>query len=345
VTATGLIAGYGADLMFGDPRRGHPVAGFGALATSCERAAYAPSRARGAFYAGALVLSAAGAAEALARVAPRTVVLAAAGWAAIGGRSLRAVALGIGGQLRVEDLEGARAALPALCGRDPAALAGPEIVRAVVESVAENTGDAVVGPLFWGAALGPAGVVAYRAANTLDAMVGHRNERYERFGWASARLDDLMSWPAARVGAALACLTAPVVGGSPAAAARALRRDGARHPSPNAGRMEAAFAGALGLQLGGRLSYGGLVEDRPALGSGRAPEPADIERAARLSLAVGALAAALAAAARARLDRGFLRTHPRRAARVRRKPRKAGSAAHSPAPTAASAQEAPGRAA
>jgi adenosylcobinamide-phosphate synthase len=141
-------------------------------------------------------------------------------------------------------------------------------------------------------------VAAYRAANTLDAMVGHRDARYADFGWAAARLDDALSWPGARVAGALAAVCAPVAGGRPGASWRALRRDGAAHPSPNAGRVEAAFAGALGVRLGGPLAYGGRGELRPTLGDGRAPDPQDIERAVRLSLAVGAAAAAACAALR-----------------------------------------------
>jgi adenosylcobinamide-phosphate synthase len=134
-------------------------------------------------------------------------------------------------------------------------------------------------------------------------MVGHRSERYERFGWAAARLDDVLGWPGARVGALLTVAMAPAVGGSPGDAWRALRRDGAQHPSPNAGRLEAAFAGALGVELGGRNVYDGRAEIRPALGDGRAPAPRDVDRAARLSLLVGAATAGLAAALRWGLTR------------------------------------------
>ncbi|MFA9272758.1 MAG: CobD/CbiB family cobalamin biosynthesis protein, partial [Baekduiaceae bacterium] len=220
------------------------------------------------------------------------------GWAALGGRSLGAVAGSIGAALSRGDLAAARAELPSLVGRDPSLLDSGGVARAVVESVAENTGDAVVGPLVWGAVFGPAGVCAFRAANTLDAMVGHRSARYEDFGWAAARLDDVMAWPAARLGALLAVVCAPVVGGSPRAALRVLHRDGGAHPSPNAGRIEAAFAGALGVQLGGPLTYGDRDEVRPALGDGPAPVVADIARARRLSLAVGLAAAVVCSAAR-----------------------------------------------
>jgi adenosylcobinamide-phosphate synthase len=181
--------------------------------------------------------------------------------------------------------------LRALCGRDAAELDAEQLRRAAVESLAENTSDAVVGTLLWGAVAGPAGVAAYRAANTLDAMVGSHSERYERFGWAAARLDDAMSWPAARTSAVLACLGAPLVGGSSRSAWQALRRDGGAHPSPNAGRVEAAFGGALGVRLGGPLSYDGRTERRAQIGGGTAAGAQDVRRAARLSLAVGAAAA------------------------------------------------------
>jgi adenosylcobinamide-phosphate synthase len=303
VSAAPLLAGYAADLVAGDPRRWHPVAGFGRATLALERAAYAPTRVRGAAVTAALVAAAALSAEMLARGVRRNVVLAALTWVALGGRSLRREALNVSDLVERGELDRARVALRALCGRDATTLDGAGVCRAAVESVAENTGDAVVGALLWAAIAGPAGVAAYRAANTLDAMVGHRSERYEQFGWAAARLDDVMSWPAARMTAALACVTAPLVGGSPLEAAATVRRDGGAHPSPNAGRVEAAFAGALGLSLGGPLSYDGHMESRPRLGQGRAPDVEDVHRAARLSLAVGAASAALCALVAAGLQR------------------------------------------
>ena len=303
MSGAALASGFAADLLVGDPRRGHPVAGFGRVAVGLERVAYAPSRVRGAVFVGVLVGGAALVAELMARAAAarlrggRAAVLALVTWAALGGRSLARAGNEIAERLEREDVEGTRAALPTLCGRDAAALDAPQLARAAVESLAENTSDAVVGALLWGAVGGPAGVAAYRAANTLDAMVGHRSERYARFGWAAARLDDLMGWPAARGGAALTALCAPLVGGSPRTTWRVLRHDGAAHPSPNAGRMEAAFAGALGVRLGGPLAYDGGAEVRPTLGGGRTPTAADVRRSARLSLAVGVAAAALACAA------------------------------------------------
>ncbi len=218
-------------------------------------------------------------------------------WAVTGGRSLSFYSERALVSLSRNDLDAARQILPSLCGRDPAGLNAAEIARAVIESVAENTSDAVVAPLLWGAVAGPPGLAAYRAINTLDAMVGHRSPRYLRFGWASARLDDAANWIPARVTAALAVACAPLVpGGDPRAALRTVRRDGGHHPSPNAGRCEeAAFAGcALGVRLGGRNSYGGIAEARPELGDGRAPEPGDIRRAVMLARAVTVSATALA---------------------------------------------------
>lgn len=294
-SAAAIVTGYVADLAFGDPRRFHPVAGFGQVAERFEQAIYAPTRLRGALYAGVLVgLSGLGAARA-ARLGPSPAVLAVVTWAALGGRSLTREARAIAELVSRGELEAARRELPKLVGRDPSTLDEEGLSRALVESVAENTSDAVVGALLWATVAGPAGVAAFRAANTLDAMVGRRDDRYERFGWAAARLDDAMCWPAARLAAALAVLCAPVVGGSPGRTWTALRRDGAAHPSPNAGRLEAAFAGALDVRLGGTLAYAGRVEHRPVLGSGRPPAPADVARAAKLSGVVALAAAALCA--------------------------------------------------
>ncbi len=152
----------------------------------------------------------------------------------------------------------------------------------------------VVAPLVWGALLGPAGLLGYRAANTLDAMVGHHNARYERFGWAAARLDDLLNLPGSRL-AGLLVLAAGPADARPAWAA--WRRDAAHHPSPNAGVVEAAFAGSLGIRLGGtNRYYGDRVEHRVVMGDGRAAEPVDIPRANRLATRIGAGAAVAAAA-------------------------------------------------
>ena len=308
MTGRALLAGYAADLALGDPGRFHPVAGFGRAAAQLERRAWRPSRWAGVGYAIGLVTAAAAA----GRVADRLVrrwrparagLLAGALWAALGGRSLGDEGRAVAEAVEAGELDSARVRVRALVGRDPARLGADELCRAAVESIAENTADAVVAPLLWGAVAGPGGVAAYRAANTLDAMVGHRSARYEHFGWAAARLDDLLTWPAARLGALLAVVLAPAAGGSSGGAWRVLRRDGAAHPSPNAGQLEAAFAGALGVRLGGRNVYDGRVEHRPSLGGSRSPAPADVVRASRLSGLVGAAAALGAAAAAGVTDR------------------------------------------
>lgn len=300
VFAYGAAAGLIGDLLLGDPRRGHPVAVFGRAAEAVERVLWRDHRGWGALHTAVC----AGGAVALGGVAARAVrgsavasvaLTAAATWAVVGGTSLAREAQAIGGALEAGDVAGARARLPHLCGRDPQALDADGIARAVVESVAENTSDAVVGALVWGAVGGVPGLVGFRAVNTLDAMVGHKSARYRRYGWASARLDDLAGWPGARLTAVLAALA----GDDPRGAVRAWRADADRHPSPNAGPVEASFAGALGVRLGGTLSYGGRVEHRPVLnGAGRAVATRDIERAVRLSRRVGWLALGVCVAAR-----------------------------------------------
>ncbi|MGW1277343.1 cobalamin biosynthesis protein [Streptomyces tsukubensis] len=300
IFAYGATAGLLGDLLLGDPRRGHPVAVFGRAAGASERLLWRDHRGWGALHtavcAGGAVAVAAGAVRALHRRPLASAALtAAATWAVVGGTSLAREARAVGDALAAGDLEAARARLPHLCGRDPQALDGPEMARAVVESVAENTSDAVVGALLWGAVAGAPGLVGFRAVNTLDAMVGHRSPRYHRFGWAAARLDDAAGWPGARLTAALAV----AAGDDPRGAVRAWRADAHGHPSPNAGPVEASFAGALGVRLGGTLSYGGRVEHRAVLNGGaRQVEVGDIERAVRLSRRVGALTLGVCVAGR-----------------------------------------------
>lgn len=300
--AAGMVIGAAGDRIFGDPVRFHPVAAFGRAAARLEGLLWRPRRWPGAMYALLLVGGTAVAAETIdARLRRRPFVRAAyvalVSWAALGGRSLTRAALEVSDAVARGDILVARRLAPVLVGRDPSELDGSELCRAAVESVAENTADAVVGPLFWSAVAGPAGTVAYRAANTLDAMVGHRDGRYERFGWAAARLDDLLTWPAARIAAILTVGFAPIVHGKAATSWRILRRDGAAHPSPNAGRLEAAFAGALGVRLGGANRYGGRIEVRPSIGDGPAPGPDAITRAVRLSELVGIAATIICALA------------------------------------------------
>ncbi|MEU4931753.1 cobalamin biosynthesis protein [Streptomyces yokosukanensis] len=291
--AYGAAAGLLGDLLLGDPRRGHPVAAFGRAAAAVDRALWHDHRGWGAVHTvvctgGAVALGTLAAGAVRPCPAASVALTAAATWAVVGGTSLAREARAVGAALERGDVEAARARLPHLCGRDPQALDADGIARAVVESVAENTSDAVVGALVWGAVAGVPGLLGFRAVNTLDAMVGHKSRRYRRYGWASARLDDLAGWPGARLTAVLATAAGP----DPRGALRAWRADAGKHPSPNAGPVEASFAGALGVRLGGTLSYGGRVEHRPVLGgaTGRAVRAPDIDRAVRLSRRVGLLA-------------------------------------------------------
>ena len=297
-TAAGLLLGYAADALLGDPRRGHPVAGFGQVAAALERRTYADRRAAGVGHVLLLVGGTAALGVGLSRATPapwaRTLVTAAATWAVLGGRSLRREAERVAGSLARGDLPAARREITALVGRDPSVLDADGLARACVESVAENTSDAVVSPLLWGAVAGVPGLLAYRAVNTLDAMVGHRSPRYLRFGWCAARLDDVANWGPARLAGLATALAAPVVGGSPQAAWAAVARDAHRHPSPNAGVVEAATAGALGVRLGGTNVYAGEAEDRGTLGDGRDVEVADVARAVRLARVTSALGLAAA---------------------------------------------------
>jgi adenosylcobinamide-phosphate synthase len=297
----GALAGYLADLALGDPKRGHPVAVFGQAAAKLEQVTYRDSRIAGAVHVGLLVGAVGLLGAAVQRGAGRrgrlcsVAATATATWTALGGTSLARTGLAMSELLERGDIEAARRLLPSLCGRDPARLDGAGLTRAALESVAENTSDAQVAPLLWATAGGVPAVLAYRGINTLDSMIGHRSPRYIRFGWAAAKLDDAANYLAARATAALVVVCAPFVGGSPSGAVRAWRCDAARHPSPNAGVVEAAFAGALGVRLGGPTQYRHELQIRPTLGDGRQAGVADLRRAVALSRVVQA-AAALSAA-------------------------------------------------
>ena len=270
---------------------------FGSAAAALERRTYRDARWAGVVHTAGLLAAtgtigfvAQGSRHGLREMA----AVAAATYVAAGGTSLCRTGEQMVGLLTAGDVDGARALLPSLCGRDPAVLDAAGLTRAALESIAENTSDAQVGPLVWATLGGAPAVLMYRAVNTLDAMIGNRSPRYARFGWAAARADDLANLLAARFTGLCVVACAPVVGGSPAEALRAWRRDARRHPSPNAGVAEASFAGALGVRLGGPTQYAHELEIRPTLGDGRVPEVADLARAVRLSRAVQLLAAAVA---------------------------------------------------
>jgi adenosylcobinamide-phosphate synthase len=323
--ATGLLLGYAADRLLGDPRHFHPVAGFGRIAMALEAHTHAPSRVRGVVHVGALVGGATAAGmlvdhlagrvgdPGMGRDIGRVAITAVATWAVLGGRSLEREALTIQRQLAAGDLDAARRQVRNLVGRDPSRLSADEVARATVESVAENGADALVAPLWWGAVAGVPGLVAYRAINTLDAMIGHRSPRYREFGWAAARLDDLANWIPAR----LTVLSTAAATGSVAGVRRVLMtvaRDAPAHPSPNAGPVEAAFAAALGVSLGGSNSYAGVIEDRGRLGDGPAVTVDDLRSAVRLERRIGLIAlGVIVAARRAAARRVVSRRRARRA--------------------------------
>jgi adenosylcobinamide-phosphate synthase len=284
--AIGAAVGLFADRVVGDPPSvAHPVAWFGQAMGVVEGRMWEPTRRAGVAYALCGLALGVGAGA-------TTRSTAAATWTATGARSLYGVALQVADALTARDMASARATLPSLVGRDTAELDETGIARAVIESVAENTVDAIVAPALWAAVAGAPGVLAHRAVDTMDSMVGHHSERYEQFGWASARLDDAMAWVPARVGAGLVALVRPRAA---RAVISAIRRDASTHPSPNAGVIEAAFAGALRLTLGGPTTYRGITEDRPFLGNGRDPAGPDIVAAVSLSQEVTTALAALLA--------------------------------------------------
>lgn len=287
----GLVGGYIADRIWADPRSMHPVGGFGRIASKAENRLWADSYLRGLVFSALLVGGAGAAAIAVDHLCRRDVsragITAAVTWAVLGGTSLGHEAQRVQYHLERADIESARRQLTHLVGRNTDSLSEDEVCRAVIESVAENTSDAVVAPLLAGAVAGIPGLIVYRAVNTLDAMVGYPGGRHRRFGWASARLDDLLNLVPARLTALLTAVLAPGAGGSTVESLRTWRRDATLHPSPNAGPVEAAFAGAMGVQLGGTNTYPDRCEDRHRLGDGYPPGIGDITTAVDLAHRVG----------------------------------------------------------
>ncbi len=270
--------GVALDAVIAEPPASlHPVRLFGVVMHDVETTLYRDDRTAG------VVHTAVGTGLGVASGAVLGSTTAATSLA-VAGRALRDVAASIGAALDRAELARARELLPSLVGRDVAGLDASEMARAVVESVAENTVDAVVAPALWSSLCGAPGALGYRAVNTMDAMVGYRSDRYRRYGWASARLDDVAAYVPARVTVALVVLARPR---SARAVWRAVRTQAPSHPSPNAGLAEAAFAAALGLRLGGVNRYGTATEHRPVLGTGRRAEPGDIGRAVALCRDVG----------------------------------------------------------
>ncbi len=280
----GAAAGILLDRLLCEPPTAlHPVVHFGRIMNGVERAHYADAKLPGVLHAAKGV-----GLGLLAGTLIRSTTVATG--LAIGGKALHRAAHNVSDALERGDLEQARMLLPVLVGRNSRNLDASEVSRATIESVAENTVDAVVAPALMGALAAAPGAMAYRAINTMDAMVGHRSVRYVNYGWASARLDDVANWVPARCTAALVMLVRPKT----AQEIRwAVSQQSHAHPSPNAGVVEAAFAGALGLRLGGRNFYEERSEDRPALGRGRPSQASDIAEAIRLSRDVTTALAAL----------------------------------------------------
>ena len=280
------IVGY-PDFLF--RAIGHPVSWTGALIAWCDRtwnspAMSADARRTGGVCTVALLLAVSIAAgEALAMLLPPA-ILAIVGSSLLAQRSLHQHVAAVASELEAGDIAGARVAVGKIVGRDTACLDEQAVSRAAVESLAENFSDGVVAPLFWMTLAGLPGALAYKAINTADSMIGHKSERHLAFGWAAARLDDLLNLPAARLAALWLAVAATFVpAGSVTGAWRSAWRDAGKHASPNAGWPEAAMAGALGLKLGGPRSYEGDSEEAAWLGDGRhALAASDIRLALRL---------------------------------------------------------------
>src|SRR5690606_33774040 len=206
---------------------------------------------------------------------PGTVLLGILAWPLVAVRAMHEHVAAVAGPLAAGDVAGARRAVSMIVGRDPERLDAPGVARAALESLAENTSDGIVAPVFWGCLLGLPGIVAYKIVNTLDSMIGHRTERYAAFGWASARFDDLVNLVPARLTALILALAST----RPRRALSVVLKDARQHRSPNAGWPEAALAGAIGRRLSGPRAYGDRIAAEPYVNDG-APDPdaADILR-------------------------------------------------------------------
>ena len=317
ITLLIIVVALLLDAVLGEPKRFHPLIGFGRLATAVERwlNRRTPARMSNSVYPlplrerererGAISPKFGGILAVLLMLAPPTLLAASTSltpiepvldaivlYLAIGWRSLKSHAQPIHDALTARELARAREHVGMIVSRDTAAMQETDVSKAAVESVLENGNDAIFGAIFWFLIAGAPGAVVYRLANTLDAMWGYRSERYREFGWAAARLDDVLNFVPARL-TALSYALAGVFTGRMVTALRCWRDQGRRWKSPNAGPVMAAGAGSLGLALGGPAWYHGALQQRPALGAGRAPQANDIDRALKLidrSLAIWVIA-------------------------------------------------------
>lgn len=295
-----LIA-LGADAVIGDPdwlwrRFAHPVAIIGRIITTFDRVLNreTPSPARRKLFGIVtillLVIAALIVGYAIEAIIPRgiagNIVLGLLASMLIAQKSLYQHVARVHAAFSTGGLTAAREAVSLIVGRDPNSLDESGVSRAAIESCAENFSDGVVAPTFWLALFGLPGLLAYKAINTADSMIGHRSDKYREFGWASARLDDVVNLVPARLSGLLLALAGPVARGSIASALKTMRRDARQHRSPNAGWPESAMAGALGIKLAGPRRYAeGMVDDPYLNADGRGATPADIRRALRMMAA------------------------------------------------------------
>ncbi|ANN22255.1 cobalamin biosynthesis protein [Amycolatopsis orientalis] len=291
--AIGLVLGVAADGAIGDPRSRRPVTAFARAAAAVDAKVRSKHPAAGVLWTGGLAGSAVLAGVLAERAGRRSPVLqatttAVTTWAVLGAAGLAAHGTSLARDLEEGELETARTTLSTLDPRVADSLGVIGLSRASVETLAENTANVVVAPLVWGALAGAPGLLGSRAISLLRGLGRGRPERYR---WFVARLDEIVHLVPTRVAAGLTVLAAPVVGGSAGGAWRAWRRDTTAHPSPNAGRVEAAFAGALEIRVGGRTVYPHGVEELPVLGIGRNPDAGHVTRAVELSRVVGWLGA------------------------------------------------------
>ena len=308
-----VVAALAFDALIGDPdwlwrRLPHPVALIGSLIEFLDRMlnreAWPPSRRKAAGVVVVTFLVALSgligflAEAALQHIVFGNIALGLIASVLVAQRSLYQHVAEVRSAFAEGGLADARVAVSMIVGRDPEQLDEAGVSRAAIESCAENFSDGVVAPVFWLALLGLPGLIAYKAINTADSMIGHRTARHEFFGWAAARLDDLVNFIPARLSGLLLAIVAPIANGAIEIALKVMRRDAPTHRSPNAGWPESAMAGALGLALAGPRRYGEHIVDDPFLNADTRKEatPGDIGRALDLYAAACLLQAAVYAA-------------------------------------------------
>lgn len=265
------------DAIFKEPQRLHPLVGFGLIVNKVESALYSDSRLRGLITLCLLLAPFLAIGLYLQQLTIAPVITAILLYSAIGRSSLAQHAMDVSNALHSNDINEARRRVGHIVSRDTDAIDEQGVVNATIETVLENGNDAIFAAIFWAVLAGPSGVILYRLSNTLDAMWGYKNSRYQRFGWAAARLDDIMNFIPARLTA-----LAYALAGRFQPAIQCWHEQGPSWKSPNAGPVMASGAGSLGLILGGAAIYHGKAQHRPTLGAGRIAKPTDIQRSLKL---------------------------------------------------------------